>query len=76
MTPKFSLHESPHLSKSGELLLLVKRKKKHTLVEHAKTRPQETLESKLTKSVDTFSLHEPLLLKEGKWLLGSTSSEL
>ena len=52
-----------------ELLLLIK-KHTDTLIEQTKKKPQETLESKMTQSKQTFSFNHPInLVKEGKWLL-------
>ena len=45
--------------------------KKHTdiLIEQTKTRPQETLEFKMNKEMQTFSFNPPNnLVEEGKWL--------
>ena len=46
-----------------ELLLLIK---KHTdaLIEQTKTKPQETLEIKLNKQMQTFSINPPINLVE------------
>ena len=55
---------------NNELLLLIK---KHTdkLIEQTKTKPQETLEFKMIKQMQTFSFNPPInLFEEGKWLLG------
>ena len=57
------------------MLLLIK---KHTvtLIEHTKTKPQETLEFKMNKQMQTFSFNPPIkLVEEGKWLLGLSSLE-
>ena len=60
---------------SNELLLLIK-KHTDTLIEQTKTKPQETLELKLIKQMQTFSFNPPInLLEEGKWLLGVSSFE-
>ena len=51
------------------LLLLIK---KHTdsLIEQTKTKPQETLEFKMNKQMQTFSFNPPInLVEEGKWLM-------
>ena len=58
----------------NELLLLIK---KHTdaLIEQAKTKPQETLDFKTNKQMQTFSFNPPLHLVEGKWLLAVSSFE-
>ena len=54
----------------NELLLLIK-KHTDTLIEQTKTRPQETLEFKMNKQIQTFSFNPPInLVEEGKWLLG------
>ena len=58
---------------NNELLLLVSQ---HTdmLIEQTKTNPQETVETKMNKRMDTFSIFSPLnLVEAGKWLLGVTS---
>ena len=53
-----------------ELLLLIK-KHTDTLIEQTKTKPQETLEFKMNKQMQTFSFNPPInLVEEGKWLLG------
>ena len=53
-----------------ELLLLIK-KHTHTLIQQTKTRPQETLEFKMNKQMQTFSFNKPInLVEEGKRLLG------
>ena len=60
---------------NNELLLLIK---KHidTLIEQTRTRPQETLEFKMNKQMQTFSFNPPInLVEEGKWLLGVSSFE-
>ena len=52
-----------------ELLLLIK-KHTDTLIEQAKTKPQETLEFKMIKQMQTFSFNPPInLIEEGKWLM-------
>ena len=58
-----------------ELLLLIK---KHTdaLIEQTKTKPQETLEYKMNKQMQTFSFNLPInISEEAKWLLAVTSFE-
>ena len=58
---------------NNELLLLIK---KHidTLTEQTKTRPQETLEFKMYKQMQTFSFNPPInLIEEDKWLLAISS---
>ena len=60
---------------NNELLLPYK---KHTdvLIEHTKTKPQETLEFKMNKQIQTFSFNPPInLLEECKWLLAVSSFE-
>ena len=58
---------------NNELLLLIK-KHTDTLIENTKTRPQETLEFRMNKQMQTFSFNAPInLVEEGKWLLGVTS---
>ena len=53
----------------NELLLLIK-KHTDTLVEQTRTKPQETLEFKMKKQMQTFSFNPPLnLIEEGKWLM-------
>ena len=60
---------------NNELLLLIK-KHTDTLIEQTKTKPQETLELKLKKQMETFSFSTPLnLVEEGKSLLAATSFE-
>ena len=58
-----------------ELLLLMK-KHTDTLVEQTKTKPQETLQFKLNKQMQTFSFNPQInLLEEGEWFLGVSSFE-
>ena len=60
---------------NNELLLLIK-KHTDTLIEQTKTKPQETLEFKMNKQIQTFSFNPPMnLLEEGKWLLAVSSFE-
>ena len=60
---------------NNELLLLI-RKYTDTLIEQTKTKPQETLEFKMNKQMQTFSFNPPLnLIEEGKWLLAVSSLE-
>ena len=55
---------------NNELLLLIK-KHTDTLIEQTRTRPQEILEFKMNKQMQTFSINPPInLVEEGKWLLG------
>ena len=57
----------------NELLLLIK-KHTDTLIEQTKTKPQETLEFKMIKQMQTFSFSPPInLIEEGKWLLAVSS---
>ena len=57
------------------MLLLVK-KPTDTLIEQTKTRPQETLEFKMDKQMQTFSFNPPInLIEEDKWLLAVSSFE-
>ena len=54
---------------NNELLLLIK-KHTDTLIEQRKTKPQETLEFKMDKQMQTFSFIPLInLLEEGKWLM-------
>ena len=60
---------------NNELLLLIK-KHTDTLIEQTKTKPQETLEFKMNKQMQTFSFNPPInLFEEGKWLLAVSSLE-
>ena len=60
---------------NNELLLLIK-KHTDTLIEQTRTRPQETLEFKMNRQMQTFSFNPPInLFEEGKWLLGVSSFE-
>ena len=60
---------------NNELLLLIK-KHTDTLIENTKTKPQETIEFKMNKQMQTFSFNPPInLVEEGKWLLGVSSFE-
>ena len=59
----------------SELLLLIK-KHTDTLIEQTKSKPQETLEFKMNKQMQTFSFSPPIkLIEEGKWLLAVSSFE-
>ena len=54
---------------NNELLFLIK---KHTdvLIQQTKTRPQETLDFKMNKQMQTFSFNPPLnLIEEDKWVM-------
>ena len=60
---------------TNELLFLI-RKHPDTLIEETKTRPQETLEFKMNKKMQTFSFNPPInLAEENKSFLGVTSFE-
>ena len=60
---------------NNELLLLIK-KHTDTLIEQTKTKPQETLEFKMNKQMQTFSFNPPINLdEEDKWLLAVSSFE-
>ena len=60
---------------NNELLLLIK-KHTDTLIEQTKTKPQETLEFKMNKQMQTFSFNPPInLVEEGKWLMAVSSLE-
>ena len=60
---------------NDELLLLIK-KHTDTLIEQTKTKPQETLEFKMNKQMQTFSFNPPInLVEEDKWLLAVSSFE-
>ena len=60
---------------NNELLLLIK-KHTDTLVKQTKTKPQETLEFKMHKQIQTFSFNPPInLIEEDKWLLAVSSFE-
>ena len=46
------------------------------MIEQARTHPQETLEFKMNKQMQTFSFDPPIyLVEEGKWLLSVSSFE-
>ena len=60
---------------NNELLLLIK-KHTDTLIEQTKTKPQETLEFKMNKQMQTFSFNPPInLVEENKWLIAVSSFE-
>ena len=60
---------------NSELLLLIK-KHTDTLIEQTKTKPQETLEFKMNKQMQTFLFSPPInLIEGGKWLLAVSSFE-
>ena len=51
-------------------LLFLNKRQTDTLTEQTKTKPQETLEFKMNKQMETFSFNPPMtLFEEGKWLL-------
>ena len=46
------------------------------MIEQTKTKPQDTLEFKMNKQMQTFSFNPPInLVEEGKWLLAVSSLE-
>ena len=58
------------------LLLLLIKKHTDTLIEQTKTKPQETLEFRMNKQMQTFSFNPSInLVEEGKWLLTVSSFE-
>ena len=58
-----------------EFILLIK-KHTDTLIKQTKTKPQETLEFKMNKQMQTFSFNPPIkMAEEGKWLLAVSSFE-
>ena len=60
---------------NNELLLLIK-KHTDTLIERTRTKPQETLEFKMNKQMQTISFNPPInLIEESKWLLVVNSFE-
>ena len=60
---------------NNELLLLIK-KHTDTLIEQTKTKPQETLEFKMNKQMQSFSFNPSInLVEEGKWLIAVSSFE-
>ena len=57
-------------------MLLLFKKHTDTLIQQTKTKPQETLEFKMKKQMQTFSFNPPLnLTEEGKWLIAVSSLE-
>ena len=57
-------------------LLLLNKKHTDTLIEQTKTKPQETLEFKMDKQIQSFSFNPPInLIEEDKWLLAVSSFE-
>ena len=60
---------------NNELLLLSK-KHRHILIEQTKTKPQEILEFKMNKQMQSFSFNPLInLVEEGTWLLAVSSFE-
>ena len=60
---------------NNKLLLLIK-KHTDTLIEQTKTKPQETLEFKMSKQRQTFAFNPSInLVEEDKWLLAVSSFE-
>ena len=60
---------------NNDLLLSIK-KHTDTLIEQTKTRPQETLEFKMNKQMQTFTFNPPKnLFEQDKWLLAVSSFE-
>ena len=60
---------------NNELLRLIK-KHTETLIEQAKTKPQEILQFQMNKQMETFSPSPPIILvEEGKLFLAVTSFE-
>ena len=60
---------------NNEILLLIK-KHTDTSIGQTKTKPQEVLEFKMDKQMQTFSFNPPInLVEEGKWLLAVSSLE-
>jgi len=55
-----------------ENLLLSITRNCETLIKQTHTRPQETLEFKLTKPRETFNFNPPIT-NEGSWMIGLTS---
>ena len=54
-------------------MLFLLKKHTDTLIEETKTKPQETLEFKMNKQMQTFSFNTPInLVEEGIWLLAVT----
>ena len=58
-----------------ESLLLSIAKSNQEIVENTHSKPQETLEFKMTKQKESFSFDVPLILNE-KWMMGVTSLEV
>ena len=63
------------LQMNNDLLLLIK-EHTDTLIEQTRNKPQEALEFKMNKQMQTFSFNPPInLVEEGKWLLAVSSFE-
>ena len=58
-----------------ESILLSIAKSNQKIVENTHSKPQETLEFKMTKQKESFSFDVPLTLNE-KWMMGVTSLEV
>ena len=58
-----------------EFLLSSIAKSNQEIVENTQSKPQETLEFKMTKQKESFSFDVPLILNE-KWMMGVTSLEV
>ena len=58
-----------------ESLLLSIAKSNQEIVENTHSKPQETLEFKMTKEKESFSFDVPLILNEN-WMMGVTSLEV
>ena len=58
-----------------ESLLLSIAKSNQEIVENTHSKPQETLEFKMTKQKKSFSFDNPLILNQ-KWMMGVTSLEV
>ena len=60
---------------NNDLLLLIKNQT-DTFIEQTKNTPQEEIEYKLNKQLDTFSFSPPInLIEEVNWLLSVTNFE-
>ena len=60
---------------NNEFLFLIK-KYTETLITQTRTRPQETLEYKVKKQMQTFSFNPPInFTEEGKWVIAVISFE-
>ena len=56
-------------------LLLSRKQHNVSLIEQTKTKPQETLQFKMNKQMQTYSFNPPISLSEEKWLLARTIFE-